>query len=267
MENLMLLMIHDLSNQISIAPELIAMADSTVVDSTVVDSTVVDSTVVDSTVVDSTVVDSTVVDTSTQKIKLKLKTPIEQIKAQSLTTTNTMSTWKIITPLTSGTQFFPSVFTKEEATNIYQYIHDEIKWENGIYSAYSKQTTRLAKSLSFDDNDLIKWAMTEAIKRMKIVNYIIYGLYLNYYRDGNDFAPSHSHKETTQLILSFNEEGGDRTLKIASKSYPLNNGDCILFGSSTHGVPKESNKKGRISIAIFMKEAPELKGQIAYLSS
>ena len=208
-----------------------------------------------------------------QKIKLKLKSPVAQVEPQSLTVAKTAikPMLPIVTKSVSftpglSTQFFPQVFTKEEAKNIYQYIHDEIKWEKGIYSQHSKQTTRLAKSLSFEDNDLIKWAVVEAIKRMKIVNFIIYGLYLNYYRDGNDFAPSHSHKDTTQLILSFNEDGGDRTLKIASKSYPLNNGDCIIFGSSQHGVPKETNKKGRISIAIFMKEAPELKGNIAYVS-
>ena len=213
----------------------------------------------------------------TQKIPLKLKSSVAQAQNQVLTVANLTpkavqpTVIKLVTkPVTFtpgvSTQFFPQVFTQEEAKNIYQYIHDEIKWEKGIYSQHSKQTTRLAKSLSFEDNDLIKWAVAEAIKRMKIVNFIIYGLYLNYYRDGNDFAPSHSHKDTTQLILSFNEDGGDRTLKIASKSYPLTNGDCIMFGSSQHGVPKEANKKGRISIAIFMKEAPELKGNIAYVS-
>ena len=79
-----------------------------------------------------------------------------------------------------------------------------------------------------------------------------YGIYLNYYRDGNDFCPNHSHKDTKQLVLSF---GTVRPLTVGKKDYNLKSGDGILFGSSIHGIPQDSDiTNGRISIAIFIRK-------------
>ena len=53
-----------------------------------------------------------------------------------------------------------------------------------------------------------------------------------------------------QVVISL---GATRTLIIGKKTFSLNNGDVIIFGSSTHGVPKEPTiTNGRISIATFM---------------
>ena len=76
--------------------------------------------------------------------------------------------------------------------------------------------------------------------------YQILGIYLNYYKDGNHYTPSHSHKGMTQLVVSL---GTSRTLKVGFKDYRLNNGDAIVFGSSTHSIPQENTNEGRISIA------------------
>ncbi len=81
--------------------------------------------------------------------------------------------------------------------------------------------------------------------------YAIFGVYLNYYRGGNDYTPSHNHPGTHQLVISL---GATRTLEVAKKSYQMTSGSAIIFGTSQHGVPKEVNiQGGRISIATFMK--------------
>jgi hypothetical protein len=76
------------------------------------------------------------------------------------------------------------------------------------------------------------------------------GAYINYYRDGNDWAPSHSHPKQVQMIISL---GTTRNLIVGTKTYILNSGDMIIFGSSTHQVHVEPEvTEGRISIATFM---------------
>ena len=39
----------------------------------------------------------------------------------------------------------------------------------------------------------------------------------------------------------------------------MDNGSAIIFGSSTHGVPKDNSKEGRISIATFMTPVEPIK--------
>jgi len=80
----------------------------------------------------------------------------------------------------------------------------------------------------------------------------IYGIYLNYYRNGEDWTPNHSHPGMKQIVISL---GADRILTMASNRYNMSNGDVIVFGSSIHGVPKDPNcKTGRISIAMFLEK-------------
>lgn len=59
----------------------------------------------------------------------------------------------------------------------------------------------------------------------------------------------YSHPGLVQIVISF---GATRTLIIGKKEYNSKNGNVFIFGSSTHGVPKEPKiKDGRISIALF----------------
>lgn len=91
-------------------------------------------------------------------------------------------------------------------------------------------------------------AIARVVSAIKMSN-IIDGIYLNYYRDGNDWAPSHSHPGETQLIISL---GATRSLKIGTKTYEIGNGDVIVFGSSSHSIIQDpSITEGRISIATF----------------
>jgi hypothetical protein len=151
------------------------------------------------------------------------------------------------------TEIFPSLITADTATFAFEYLRDTIKWESGIKSR--KGFTRLAKSLDVTEDEVVYSLINSALKGMskgknKLRSLAIYGLYLNYYKDGSMWTPNHSHPGTTQIIISL---GATRTLNIAKKSYQMTNGDVAIFGGSIHGVPKDETTDGRISIAIFAK--------------
>ena len=192
-----------------------------------------------------------------KKIPIKLKTEHSNVKKDSIEKPIKLIIEKPIKPIKlikpkTFTKHFKQLFTNQEATNLFDYLKNNVKWQNSIYSSKAKQITRLGKSVSINNDHMIKWSITEAIDRMKLDNYIICQTYVNYYRNGEDFAPNHSHPDTVQLIISLNEPDGDRILNVGKNVYYLNNGDTIIFGSSTHGVPKQPNKKARISVATFM---------------
>lgn len=148
--------------------------------------------------------------------------------------------------------------TKEYANLLYITLKDELKWEDGIFSRKYGGSTRKACMIG-QDHPYFKQLLipiTKALNQMTTTEYVILGLYANYYEDGNMFTPSHSHKDTHQLVLSL---GATRTLKVGSKEWLLETGDAVLFGSSPHSVPKEPHvKEGRISIATFMIDSSKL---------
>lgn len=148
-----------------------------------------------------------------------------------------------------ATVFYPQLFNAKEASRIYDYLKNNIKWEAG-YSTKRSGFTRMAAPMGFDDDEQVATCIAKAMSVVKLPEKRQdLGVYLNYYRDGNDYTPAHSHKKQVQIIMSF---GATRTLTIGKKAYKLNSGDAVVFGSSIHSVPKEPDvKDGRISIATF----------------
>ena len=151
----------------------------------------------------------------------------------------------------------------EEANILYAQLVD-LPWKDGIKSRTGSRVrssehtgfTRLAHQLDMESKqgemilDIIKDVLLQMkTQDPKLPNYAVFGVYINYYRDGNMYTPQHSHKGTHQLVISL---GATRTLTIAKRAISMENGDAILFGSSIHGVPKEQSLGGRISIATFM---------------
>lgn len=126
-------------------------------------------------------------------------------------------------------------------------LKESIIWEEGIRS--KKGFTRKAKALLMGEYPLIDEIILDALKKITKNRYLISHIYLNYYVDGNMWTPNHSHPGTHQLVISL---GASRNLDIGKKSFLMESGDIILFGSSIHGVPKCDIKEGRISIATFM---------------
>ena len=151
------------------------------------------------------------------------------------------------TPKKVLTRYHPKLIDTQKADQLYEYLKNNIEWEEGIRS--KKGFTRLAKALDLGCNEQIDNIIAEVFSLLDI-DYIIDGIYLNYYKDGTHFTPSHAHKGTVQLIISL---GATRTLDVGKKKFEMSSGDVIIFGGSAHGVPKDiSCKSGRISIATFM---------------
>lgn len=151
-----------------------------------------------------------------------------------------------------STQYFDHIFDEETSKNAFDFLEKNVPWEKGIYSKSKQQTSRYAYYHNPESNSTVDIFINNLVNiaMNKVENYKYYGVYLNYYRNGEDFCPNHSHKDTKQLVLSF---GTSRTLTVGSKNYDMKSGDGILFGSSIHGIPKQPEiTNGRISIAIFI---------------
>lgn len=153
------------------------------------------------------------------------------------------------------TEYFPAVVESESAMFAFEYLRDNIQWEDGVKSKHGK--TRLAKAIGIADDEVVYNLIICALKTLNeqskniknVKNLGLYGCYLNYYKKGS-FTPNHSHAGTCQIIISL---GGTRSLQIGKKDYRMKNGDVAIFGGSTHGVPKEDTNDERISIALFAK--------------
>ena len=151
------------------------------------------------------------------------------------------------------TKFIEGGLDGSIATYLFKRLKDGVVWHEGIRSRRSPGSiTRKAFLVSIGDElyfELLPY-VSSCLEKLTDVKYVIEGIYINYYETGNMYTPNHSHKGTHQLVISL---GGTRTLMINKKAFPMKNGDIILFGSSTHGVPKEDAAEPRISIATFMK--------------
>jgi len=145
-------------------------------------------------------------------------------------------------------EYHPWTIDKTVADNFFQVLRDTIQWEEGIRSRYGP--TRKAKSLAPGMNTLVDSIITSVLTELGFKCIAMLGIYLNYYRDGQDYTPRHRHPGTRQLVISL---GATRRLTVESTNYNLNSGDVIVFGSQLHGVPKDAScHQGRISIAIFV---------------
>lgn len=154
------------------------------------------------------------------------------------------------------TKYVENVLEKDEAMALYLNIRDNIQWKEGIRSRHG--FTRLAYGIDPCDlpqiypelYNVILDVSTKLGLMTEDTPLLLGFVYLNYYRNGNDYTPQHSHKNTKQLIISLGET---RNLTVAKKTYSMTNGSAIVFGSSIHGVPKDDRiNEGRISIAVFI---------------
>jgi hypothetical protein len=145
------------------------------------------------------------------------------------------------------TKFEKNILDEDRATALYYFLRENIEWEEGIRS--KKGFTRKAKDIQTGQIVEVDNIISEVLTKMSKNKYLILGFYVNYYENGEMWTPNHSHPGTHQLVISL---GQTRTLTLGKKSYEMNNGSAIIFGSSTHGVPKDDSVEGRISIATFM---------------
>lgn len=155
------------------------------------------------------------------------------------------------------TKLYPKLLHTDVATNIYNHLVENVEWSDGIYSRRYRGSTRKAYQEGNDEDidlylQVIVSDVLQQINKDTGKKYLSHGIYVNYYRDGNDFLPQHSHQGTIQLVISL---GATRSLKVSSKTYEMSNGDCVMFGSAPHGIVKQTSiTTGRISIATFLRE-------------
>jgi len=155
----------------------------------------------------------------------------------------------MVTKARTYTTHYPGLIDSNYASSLYVHLRDSTQWIDGIKSV--KGFTRKAKPLSKGDNKAVDYIIDTVCINVKkhCDGYTLDGIYLNYYRNGNDWTPSHSHPGQRQIVISL---GATRKLIVGKKTYPQANGYVIIFGSSSHEVPKELEiKEGRISIALF----------------
>lgn len=148
------------------------------------------------------------------------------------------------------TKYHPQLLSEDYAQSLFLYFQDNITWDDGIKS--KDGFTRKAKAMTIGMDRALDTVILDVINKLNIDSAAIYGIYLNYYRNGNDYTPNHSHPGMRQVVISL---GTTRTLSLGKNMYNMNNGDVIIFGSSIHGVPKDNNCiNGRISIALFLSK-------------
>jgi hypothetical protein len=156
------------------------------------------------------------------------------------------------------TTFLARALDAERAQVLYTFLETNVDWQASIPSRRNKSLggfTRYGKSICKDEYPYVYEILEQIIKQFACFQgkrIRVWGLYLNYYVNGQMFTPSHSHTGTKQIVLSL---GATRTLVVGKKSYAMENGDAILFGGSIHSVPQEPQvETGRISIACFAEE-------------
>lgn len=142
----------------------------------------------------------------------------------------------------------PKLIAKDLADEYYRILRNTIEWDEGVRSRYGP--TRKAKSLFPGAHPLVDAIISFVLKKLNIKFIAMMGIYLNYYRDGNDYTPRHRHPGTRQLVISL---GAPRCLTVDSDNHILSSGDVIIFGPQLHGIAKDpSCQEGRISIAVFV---------------
>jgi hypothetical protein len=116
------------------------------------------------------------------------------------------------------TQHFKSLLDEKTATHYYNLFKDGIDFDKGIKDKYNKET-RPAKDLEtlYEDDPIVKPLenlIFDVLGKIKFGNSIITGQYMNYYVNGNSYAPIHSHPGLVQVIISF---GTTRNYKLERK--------------------------------------------------
>ena len=149
------------------------------------------------------------------------------------------------------------VLDDETATILMNVLIQKIKWDDGVRS--KNGFTRKAKSVDMGGTlyETLMPQLAPSVVKLKpswVKDYDILGMYINFYENGEMYTPMHSHPGQHQFVLSL---GCERPLIIGKKSFVLKNGQGVLFGSSSHGVPKGNYDTPRISIALFMKPVTE----------
>lgn len=144
---------------------------------------------------------------------------------------------------------YKKFISNESSLNYLNLIRDSSSWSEGIKSRKGVSRLQCPYHILPDYiQEIILELVNDAFTQLNYICIGIDSIYLNYYRDGNDFCPKHQHLGTKQLLISL---GSERNLYIGNKLYKLESGSVITFGEEYHYIKKEENMGERISIVVF----------------
>jgi hypothetical protein len=141
---------------------------------------------------------------------------------------------------------------------LFEYLKHNVEWVESIKSRKNRTNggfTRLGCSIDLAEHpDILEVIKSTIAKFNKGINYVIQGVYLNWYKDGNMWSPNHTHTGVHSLVISL---GATRNFVLGKKTVPVKDGDAVIFGTALHGIPVQSEvTEDRISIAVFLIPIP-----------
>lgn len=167
--------------------------------------------------------------------------------------------------------YYPNFIPKSASSAVFETFLKITPWKDGICSRTTKgKPSRKAYSVDMQATDNVNQSyvsfITGCMSQLDINSeYAVLGIYANYYRDGNDCAPTHSHQGQTQLVVSF---GASRKLIVKDKTFVMNSGDLIIFGPEPHSVPQQPEvTEPRISLATFMVRVDQIPKNVTILET
>ena len=150
----------------------------------------------------------------------------------------------------------PKYLTEDQSNKIFHLLKDKIAWQKINYFKRNVSNYNPIDNNIDELNDLLL-QVGETFSRN------IVGAFLNYYQDGNDYAPYHSDKYNCDTcLISF---GTSRILRYKhnktgeNKDYELDNGDLLFIPNEINNNYKHSLLKrtklttSRISLLVFFE--------------
>src|SRR5579872_2316870 len=95
-----------------------------------------------------------------------------------------------------STKHYAGIVDSQTAIEVYNYLRDNIEWEDGSRS--KKGYTRKIRLISLGDDSIVDTVIENVMIRLCIDKSKIKSLYLDYYRNSNDWCPNRTHKNTKQ---------------------------------------------------------------------
>ena len=139
--------------------------------------------------------------------------------------------------------------SKDESDRLFQNLKTKVQWNVGIPTR-NGGISRLQSHFQMIPYE-IQCEILEIVNRIFSSdtnnNYNLEGIYLNYYRNGNDYCPRHKH-DSRQCIISL---GSPRHITINNKKILLEPGSVCIFNNEYHSVDRDYKSGERISIVIF----------------
>ena len=148
-------------------------------------------------------------------------------------------------------------FVKDD--NFLQILEEQIEWQSFGPSPKSRRVA----AWNGDENTTAEIIISNLVVELQTkMNVKVQGVFLNLYRDGNDYCPYHKDRygtdvytislgETRDLLIK-SDKKGSKAMKITLESGDLYYMSKELHINHKHSVPKRKKSNGtRISIVFF----------------